>query len=81
MNSDVQVWVTAAYIARNPVDASLCRSPADWTWSSHALLARDRAPRWLDVERLLGYFGLAGGDPRSRYIELVDALARPPITT
>jgi putative transposase len=76
MRSDPQVWVTAAYIARNPVDASFCRSPADWHWSSHALIARNRAPRWLDDARLLAYFSSAGGDPRDRYIELVDALAR-----
>lgn len=23
------------YVARNPVKAGLCRSPADWTWSSY----------------------------------------------
>jgi REP element-mobilizing transposase RayT len=77
MRSDPQVWVTAAYIARNPVEACLCRSPADWHWSSHSLIADDRAPDWLDIDRLLAYFDAAGGDARARYVELVDALAKP----
>lgn len=80
MHSDPQLWVTAAYIARNPVDAGLCRTPADWTWGSHGLITRDRAPRWMDVDRLLAYFAPAGGNQRARYLELVHALAQPPVT-
>ena len=35
------------YIAANPVTAGLCEDPADWRWSSHAVLAEGDAPRWL----------------------------------
>jgi REP-associated tyrosine transposase len=38
---------TADYIADNPVVAGLCRSAADWPWSSQAVLANGDAPRWL----------------------------------
>jgi putative transposase len=75
MQSEPQVWMAAAYIARNPVDAQLCRSPGDWKWSSHALVVAGDAPRWLDADRLLSYFAVLGGDPRTRYRELVEALA------
>src|SRR3954453_17804437 len=30
--SDPQLWLTAAYIARNPVTAGLVRAPVDWPW-------------------------------------------------
>ena len=79
--SDAQVWMVAAYIARNPVDARLCRSPTDWPWSSHPAVLDGCAPPWLDCERLLSYFAEAGGDPRARYAELVEALAQRPIQT
>ena len=35
------------YIAQNPVVAGLCTAPGDYRWSSHALLERGDAPRWL----------------------------------
>ena len=38
---------TADYIADNPVVAGLCRSAADWPWSSQAVLVTGDAPRWL----------------------------------
>lgn len=79
--NDAQVWMVAAYIARNPVDARLCRSPADWPWSSHHAVLGQHTPDWLDGDRLLSYFSGLGGDPRTRYAELVNALAQRPIQT
>ena len=35
------------YIARNPVNAGLCRDPADWAWSSYAELVGTAPPRWI----------------------------------
>jgi hypothetical protein len=29
------------------------------------------APLWLDVARLLAYFGADGGEPRRRYLDFV----------
>jgi putative transposase len=64
VESDEQLWVTARYIAMNPVEAGLCGEPEAWVWSSHAaLVGAAAAPAWLDVARLRGYFSTWG----SRY--------------
>lgn len=68
--SDEQLWATAAYIARNPVEASLCERPEQWAWSSHRAVLAGVGPPWLDVRRLLWYFG-GGVDPIRSYAELV----------
>ncbi|HEX5617930.1 MAG TPA: transposase [Solirubrobacteraceae bacterium] len=61
VETDEQLWVTARYIAMNPVEAGLCETPGAWRWSSHAATVGARAaPPWLDVERLRGYFGTWG---------------------
>ena len=44
VTSDGQLVMAAAYIARNPVEAGLCASAIDWTWSSHAQLDPGTAP-------------------------------------
>ncbi|MBE2315694.1 transposase [Solirubrobacter sp. CPCC 204708] len=75
IENDAQLWVAAAYVARNPVTAGLCKQAADWPWSSHADVLYDCAPEWLDVDRLLAYFGTDGGQARHRYRALV---ALPP---
>ena len=64
---DEQLWGAAAYIAMNPVEAGLCKDPEEWPWGSHRAIVRGGGPRWLDVDRLLGHFAGAGGDPRERY--------------
>jgi REP element-mobilizing transposase RayT len=72
MRSDEQLLHVARYIARNPVDAGLCGEAGDWPWSSHAAtLGGAKPPAWLDVQRLLGFFGMWGGEPRARYAEFV----------
>lgn len=72
VESDEQLWHTIAYIARNPVEAGLCESPAQHRWSSHRLVVRGEAPRWLDERRLLEHFANVGGAPRRRYLEAVE---------
>jgi putative transposase len=76
MRSNAQLLMAARYIARNPVEAGLCRDAADWTWSSHMATLDSDPPRWLDTPRLLGYFGADGGDSLGRYRDLV-ALSAP----
>jgi len=71
MKSDAQLMQTARYIALNPVEAGLCGRAEEWAWSSHAAALSGRAPAWLDVSRLLGFFCLDGGEPRARYAEFV----------
>ena len=66
--SDEQLWTTARYIARNPVEAGLCEAAAEWRWSSHRGVLEGTAPRWVDRARLLAFFGTMGGDPRGRLL-------------
>ena len=70
VTSDPQLWWTIAYIAHNPVEAGLCRSPEAWPWSSHGAVLADRGPWWLDRPRLLRCFEGLGGEPRRRYLQL-----------
>jgi putative transposase len=74
ITTDGQVWMTVAYLARNPVDAGLCARPSDWRWSSHSALVRGAVPPWLDVDALLRAFEVAGGDPRRRYLEAINGV-------
>ena len=71
VTSDEQLWWAFGYIARNPVEAGLCATPGDWPWSSHGAARRGAAPAWLDTPRLTELFSRAGGDPVTRYAELV----------
>ena len=71
VRKDEQLLTVARYIALNPVEAGLCTEPRGWVWGSHAAVIDGTAPAWLDVQRLLGFFGAAGGDPRQRYAEFV----------
>jgi putative transposase len=72
VRDDEQLWTVAGYIAANPVEAGLCRSPGDWPWSSHAaVVGGSAAPAWLDLERLYERFESWGGDPRERYLAAV----------
>ena len=74
--TDPHLWLVAAYIANNPVDAGLCRTAAEWRWSSHAALLGGPAPEWLDRPRLHSYFASQGGDPARRYADVVEAAAK-----
>jgi putative transposase len=38
------------YVVRNPVEAGICPTPADWRWSSYRATARlAPCPRWLET--------------------------------
>ena len=72
VRDDEQLWTVAGYIATNPVEAGLCRSPEAWPWSSHAFVVGAMpAPTWLDLERLFERFESWGGEPRERYLDAV----------
>jgi hypothetical protein len=48
----------------------LCRTPADWAWSSFRKTVAGTAPRWLDQRRLLGFFDDRPKNARRRYIDM-----------
>ena len=50
--------LTVRYLARNPVEAGICRVPEEWPWSSFgAALGLRRSPSWLTSTWILGLFG------------------------
>ena len=81
IKSDPQLWVTAAYVARNPVAAGLCETAEDWLWSSHTDVIYDLAPPWLDARRLLSYFATNGGQALQRYQGMVALPPTPALPT
>ncbi len=81
VTDDEQMWTAARYVARNPVEAGLCRDTAEWEWGSHGGVLAGTAPGWLDVDRLMWYFAGAGGRARVRYRRLVDGDAEDVLRT
>jgi REP element-mobilizing transposase RayT len=71
----------ARYLARNPVEAGLCRRPCEWRWSSYRTVAGLEpagAARFLDVRRVLAIFGPSPTIARKRFRDFVaDAPPRP----
>jgi len=61
-------------IARNPVEAGICRRAHDWPWSAHPALAGlvEPAP-FLDVGAAYGFLG---DDPRRARLEYLRLVAK-----
>ena len=73
--TDGALWYFASYIALNPVRAEMCELPEQHPWSSHAAaLGTADGPPWLDVARLLSFYGAAGALRLQRYQQIVDAM-------
>jgi REP element-mobilizing transposase RayT len=72
VEDDHQFWTAVRYIARNPVEAGMCREPEEWRWSSHKATLDGSAPGWLDRSRLLERFATMGGDPCRTYRGMID---------
>jgi putative transposase len=70
MTSDGQLCAAAAYIARNPVEAGLGEHPGQWPWSSFRGVNGEATPNWVDLDRLLSYFGTQRDEARRRYEEM-----------
>jgi len=61
------------YVARNPVAAGLCESPAEWRWSSFGATAGlEPALRLLDVDGVLSLFSSSRDAARSQFVRLVE---------
>lgn len=61
------------YIVLNPVRAKLCRTAAQWPWSSYrATAGKASAPKWLEINRTLSLFSNSSRAlGRRRYAEFV----------
>lgn len=75
VTTDGQLWALFRYVGVNPVEAGLCDRPSAWPWGSYGALHAD-APSWLNQEHVLGLLAASGGDPMSRYVDLVEGTAQ-----
>jgi putative transposase len=56
--TDAHLLAAFAYVARNPVEAGLCRSPGEWPWSSYAGTVGLNEPHsFVDADRVVRSFG------------------------
>ena len=80
ITSDAHLCIVLAYVAANPVEASLVDRPEAWPWNSYAVVVGPfRVPDWLDVERLAWYLDGDEAAAKERYTRLVtgaDSIAR-----
>jgi putative transposase len=61
------------YIHLNPVRAGIVRAPLEYPWSSYRyFVGRDKRPKWLTTEFILGDFGGEGGRGFKKYREYVE---------
>ena len=69
------------YVPMNPVHHKLARDPAQWHWSTHAILIGMRpAPDWFDRNRALRAFGFADPESYNRFVLSGTHLELPPLT-
>ena len=72
VDKDSYLLELSRYIVLNPVRARLCRSPADWLWSSYlATLGEAGAPDALAVADTLALFSSRVGAARRAYARFV----------
>jgi putative transposase len=65
---------THRYVALNPVEAGLCRHPADWAWGSfRAIAGLEAPPRVLSAQRALDLFHAPPEEARAAYVRLVES--------
>jgi REP element-mobilizing transposase RayT len=70
--SEEQLKATLRYVVRNPVEAGLCASPRDATWTSYrATAGLAPAPPYLRVDEILTMFAKDRVLARRRYVEFV----------
>jgi putative transposase len=75
VKEETQFATTARYILRNPVRASLCERPSDWSWSSYrAMLGKETVPSFLEATWILGEFGLTLEQAQANFAAYVNAV-------
>jgi putative transposase len=73
--TESQLLWTLRYTVMNPVRSGLCGTPDEWPWSSlRASIGLERAPSFLDVDRLLTYFGADSDRAMAVYQAHIDGL-------
>jgi putative transposase len=77
LETDSHLLTALRYVARNPVEAGMCAAPLDWRWSSsRATAGLESAPGFLDLDGVLGLFGVRRQAARAGFVRLVEDSAR-----
>jgi putative transposase len=78
IETDSHLLLCIRYIALNPVVPGLCRTPAEWHWSSYAaLVGKAPPPRFLAHTAVLALFGQKRETAIERIRGFVEIAARP----
>lgn len=71
--SQSQLLWTLRYVSMNPVTGGLCGHPDEWPWSSYRPTAGlDPVPRFLNLARVLSFFGGTATEAMSRFRRAVE---------
>jgi putative transposase len=63
------------YIHLNPVRTGLVKLPEEYEWSSYSYyIGKGKAPEWLKMDLILGYFGSKTSDSQKNYKKFVGLL-------
>jgi putative transposase len=62
------------YIHLNPVRAKIVEFPEEYEWTSYGcFIGKKKAPEWLNISFILGYFGKKISDSQKNYRDFVNA--------
>jgi len=74
LHDEAELVHAFSYVANNPVRAELCRSPADWPWSSYAgTVGAAGLASFVESRELRHVFAGCGIDPRAALRTFVEA--------
>jgi putative transposase len=81
VDRDSYLLELSRYVVLNPARAGMVERPGAWPWSSHAaMIGRETAPPWLDVNWSLAQFGAQRAGQTARYVEFVaQGMASPSV--
>lgn len=74
LHDEAELTLAFAYVAKNPVKAGLCSTPAAWPWSSYGgTVGVRRLSSFVDPGELVRAFDDRGFDPRAALRAFVEA--------
>ena len=75
IEADAYAAELSRYIHLNPVRAGVVEEPGEYPWSSfNSYVGQNKAPNWLKIDFILGYFGKNGAEAGKSYRTFVEEL-------
>lgn len=75
IDADAYAQELSRYIHLNPVRAGIVGKPEDYQWSSYLYYSgKKKAPKWLTIDFILGYFDERTQVGQRKYVEFVEAM-------